>query len=95
MNSPELLVKFSKACGRSILYKRHLGWNTQPLRGNQRLLVPWKDCLQVTFVIVIADILFRNVMNHMSHHFNLFEATHFVLSGTSAGGFGVRDDKYQ
>ena len=29
-------------------------------------------------------------MNHMSHHFNLFEATHFVLSGTSAGGFGVR-----
>jgi len=33
--------------------------------------------------------VFRNVMNHMSHHFNLFEATHFVLSGTSAGGFGV------
>ena len=32
----------------------------------------------------------RNVMNHLSHHFNLFEATHFVLSGTSAGGFGVR-----
>ena len=29
-------------------------------------------------------------MNHLSHHFNLFEATHFVLSGTSAGGFGVR-----
>ena len=34
--------------------------------------------------------LIRNVMNHMSHHFNLFEATHFVLSGTSAGGFGVK-----
>ena len=29
-------------------------------------------------------------MNHLSHHFNLFEATHFVLTGESAGGFGVR-----
>jgi hypothetical protein len=28
-------------------------------------------------------------MNHLSHHFNLFEATHFVLSGSSAGAFGV------
>lgn len=28
-------------------------------------------------------------MNHLSIHFNLFEATHFVLSGDSAGGFGV------
>jgi len=33
--------------------------------------------------------VFRNVMNHLSHHFNLFEATHFVLTGESAGGFGV------
>jgi len=33
--------------------------------------------------------IFRNVMNHLSHHFNLFQATHFVLSGTSAGAFGV------
>ena len=52
----------------------------------------------VIFVIVIVNtiviflMLARNVMNHMSHHFNLFEATHFVLSGTSAGGFGVRSD---
>ena len=29
-------------------------------------------------------------MNHLSHHFNLFEATHFVLTGESAGGYGVR-----
>ena len=54
--------------------------------------------MMVIFVIVIVNMtvifvmLTRNVMNHMSHHFNLFEATHFVLSGTSAGGFGVRSD---
>ena len=33
--------------------------------------------------------IFRNVMNSLSHHYNLFEATDFVLSGSSAGGVGV------
>ena len=33
--------------------------------------------------------IFRNTMNSLSHHYNLFEATEFVLSGSSAGGFGV------
>jgi len=33
--------------------------------------------------------LFRSVMNSLSHHFNLFEATELVLSGSSAGAFGV------
>ena len=28
-------------------------------------------------------------MNSLSHHFNLFQATEFVLSGSSAGAFGV------
>ena len=28
-------------------------------------------------------------MNSLSHHYNLFEATDFVLSGASAGGMGV------
>ena len=28
-------------------------------------------------------------MNSLAHHYNLFEATEFVLSGSSAGGFGV------
>ena len=28
-------------------------------------------------------------MNSLSHHYNLFEATDFVLSGSSAGAFGV------
>ena len=41
-------------------------------------------------IIIVIIVVIRNVMNHMSHHFNLFEATHFVLSGTSAGGFGVK-----
>ena len=49
-------------------------------------------CQLIVNAIVIFVMLARNVMNHMSHHFNLFEATHFVLSGTSAGGFGVRSD---
>ena len=42
-----------------------------------------------TFIWLSEDD-FRNVMNHLSHHFNLFEAMHFVLTGESAGGFGVR-----
>ena len=46
--------------------------------------------INIININVIDNILVRNVMNHISHHFNLFEATHFVLSGTSAGGFGVR-----
>ena len=33
--------------------------------------------------------IFRDVMNSLSHHFNLFQATEFVLSGSSAGAFGV------
>ena len=33
--------------------------------------------------------IFRNVMNSLSHHFNLFDASEFVLSGSSAGAFGV------
>jgi len=33
--------------------------------------------------------IFRNVMNSIAHHFNLFQAKVFVLSGSSAGGFGV------
>ena len=33
--------------------------------------------------------VFHNVMNSLSHHFNLFQASEFVLSGSSAGGFGV------
>ena len=33
--------------------------------------------------------IFRNVMNSLAHHFNLFEAKEFVLSGMSAGAYGV------
>ena len=54
---------------------------------------PWQDLnillRKVGWLCFCGD-FHRNVMNHLSHHFNLFEATHFVLSGESAGGFGVR-----
>ena len=36
----------------------------------------------------IMSILCRDVLNSLSHHYGLFSATDFVLSGSSAGGFG-------
>ena len=36
----------------------------------------------------IMNILCRDVLNSLSHHYGLFSATDFVLSGSSAGGFG-------
>lgn len=33
--------------------------------------------------------IFRSVMNSLSHHFNLFQASELVLTGNSAGAFGV------
>ena len=39
--------------------------------------------------IVLILLLCRDVMNSLSHHYGLFSATDFVLSGSSAGGFGV------
>merc|ERR550539_1679288 len=33
--------------------------------------------------------IFRDVLNSLSHHYDLFSATDLVLSGSSAGGFGV------
>ena len=40
-------------------------------------------------VAVLFFLLCRDVMNSLSHHYGLFSATDFVLSGSSAGGFGV------
>lgn len=38
--------------------------------------------------MIIMSILCRDVLNSLSHHYGLFSATDFVLSGSSAGGFG-------
>ena len=38
--------------------------------------------------MIIMNILRRDVLNSLSHHYGLFSATDFVLSGSSAGGFG-------
>ena len=54
------------------------------MNGNK---VEWWDlCIRASYH---GKHIFRNVMNSLSHHYNLFEATEFVLSGSSAGGFGV------
>ena len=34
----------------ALLHERHLGWEEKSIGGDQRLCIPWQDCLQVSLL---------------------------------------------